>query len=143
MPSFLTGKQHQGQRGFKQAIICVWVLDQGVMEQAAYKHVPKLPQLGPDDPGPFSFASEARVTRILSEAGFSNIAMERCDLSLDTAVGGGLEAAVEAALEIGPTARALAEQQNFYFPVLFAATEVAGIYNIIYRHMFDRRRDLL
>jgi len=78
--------------------------------QAAYKHVPKLPQLGPDDPGPFSFASEARVTRILSEAGFSNIAMEPCDLSLDTAVGGGLEAAVEAALEIGPTARALAEQ---------------------------------
>ena len=29
--------------------------------QAAYKHVPKLPQLGPDDPGPFSFASEQRV----------------------------------------------------------------------------------
>jgi SAM-dependent methyltransferase len=78
--------------------------------QAAYKHVPKLPQLGPDDPGPFAFASEARVTRILGEAGFSGIAMERCDLSLDTAVGGGLEAAVEAALEIGPTARALAEQ---------------------------------
>src|SRR6202789_2436072 len=78
--------------------------------QAAYKHVPKLPQLGPEDPGPFSFASEARVGRILSEAGFSGIAMERCDLSLDTAVGRGLEAAVEAALEIGPTARALAEQ---------------------------------
>jgi ubiquinone/menaquinone biosynthesis C-methylase UbiE len=78
--------------------------------QAAYKHVPKLPQLGPDDPGPFSFASEARVRRILSEAGFSKIAMEPCDLSLDTAVGRGLEAAVEAALEIGPTARALAEQ---------------------------------
>jgi ubiquinone/menaquinone biosynthesis C-methylase UbiE len=78
--------------------------------QAAYKHVPKLPQLGPEDPGPFSFASEARVRRILSEAGFSKIAMERCDLSLDTAVGRGLDAAVEAALEIGPTARALAEQ---------------------------------
>ena len=28
------------------------------------------------------------------------------------------------------------------FPVLFATDEVAGIYNIIYRHMFDRRRDL-
>ncbi len=39
--------------------------------QAVYKHVPKLPQLGPEDPGPFSFASEARVHRILSEAGFS------------------------------------------------------------------------
>jgi ubiquinone/menaquinone biosynthesis C-methylase UbiE len=32
--------------------------------QAAYKHVPKLPQQGPEDPGPFSFADEARVTRI-------------------------------------------------------------------------------
>ena len=48
--------------------------------QAAYQHVPKLPQLGPEDPGPFAFASEQRVTRILGEAGFSGIAMERCDL---------------------------------------------------------------
>jgi SAM-dependent methyltransferase len=78
--------------------------------QAVYKHAPKLPQLGPDDPGPFSFASEARVVRILSEAGFSGIAMERCDLSLDIAVGSGLDAAVEAALEIGPAARALEGQ---------------------------------
>src|SRR6202011_2354551 len=45
--------------------------------EAVYKHAPKLPQLGPEDPGPFSFASEARVNRILSEAGFSAIAMER------------------------------------------------------------------
>jgi len=78
--------------------------------QAVYKHVPKLPQLGPEDPGPFSFASEARVNRILREAGFTGIAMEPCDLSLDIAVGRGLDAAVEAALEIGPAARALAEQ---------------------------------
>src|SRR6202051_316662 len=78
--------------------------------QAAYQHVPKLPQLGPEDPGPFAFASEARVNRILSEAGFSQIAMERCDLSLDVGIGRGLEAAVETALEIGPAARALAGQ---------------------------------
>ena len=78
--------------------------------QAVYKHVPKLPQLGPEDPGPFSFASEARVHRILGEAGFQGIAMEPCNLSLDIAVGRGLDAAVESALEIGPAARALAEQ---------------------------------
>jgi ubiquinone/menaquinone biosynthesis C-methylase UbiE len=78
--------------------------------QAVYKHVPKLPQLGPEDPGPFSFASEARVRRILSEAGFAGVAMEACDLSLDIAVGRGLDAAVESALEIGPASRALAEQ---------------------------------
>jgi ubiquinone/menaquinone biosynthesis C-methylase UbiE len=78
--------------------------------QAVYKHVPKLPQLGPEDPGPFSFASEQRVRRILSEAGFTGIAMEASDLSLDIAVGRGLEAAVAGALEIGLAARALAEQ---------------------------------
>jgi SAM-dependent methyltransferase len=80
--------------------------------QAVYKHVPKLPQPGPDDPGPFSFASEARVNRVLGEAGFSGIKMERCDLSLDIAVGKGLDAAVESALEIGPASRALAEQPD-------------------------------
>src|ERR1700681_4476900 len=78
--------------------------------QAVYKHAPKLPQLGPEDPGPFSFASEARVHRILGEAGFTGIDMEPCDLSLDLAVGGGLDAPVESALQIGPAARALAEQ---------------------------------
>src|ERR1700676_1880155 len=78
--------------------------------QAVYKHAPKLPQLGPEDPGPFSFASEARVHRILGEAGFTGIDMEPCNLSLDLAVGRGLDAAVEGALEIGPAARALAEQ---------------------------------
>ena len=78
--------------------------------QAVYKHVPKLPQLGPEDPGPFSFATEARVHRILGDAGFSGIAMEPCSLSLDIAVGRGLDAAVESALKIGSAARALAEQ---------------------------------
>jgi SAM-dependent methyltransferase len=78
--------------------------------QAVYKHVPKLPQLGPEDPGPFSFAAEARVHRILGEAGFSGIRMEPHNLSLDIAVGGGLDAAVESALEIGPASRALQGQ---------------------------------
>jgi ubiquinone/menaquinone biosynthesis C-methylase UbiE len=78
--------------------------------QAVYQHVPKMPQVGPEDPGPFSFASEERVHRVLSSAGFSGIAMEPRDLSLDVAVGGGLDAAVISALEIGPSARALADQ---------------------------------
>src|SRR5437879_3816182 len=78
--------------------------------QAAYQHVPKLPQLGPEDPGPFSFASEQRVQRILSEAGFSRIEMQRCDLSRDVATGRVLDAAVETALEIGPASRALEGQ---------------------------------
>jgi len=78
--------------------------------QAVYKHVPKLPQQGPEDPGPFSFASEARVHRILGEAGFTEIAMEPHNLALDVAIGRGLEAAVQGALEIGPASRALEGQ---------------------------------
>lgn len=31
---------------------------------------------------------------------------------------------------------------QFSFPILFATAEVAGVYNIIYRYLFDRRRDL-
>jgi SAM-dependent methyltransferase len=80
--------------------------------QAAYKHVPKLPQLGPEDPGPFSFVAEQRVHRILGAAGFSGVAMEPCNLSLDVAVGRGLDAAVESALEIGPASRALEGQPS-------------------------------
>lgn len=75
--------------------------------QEAYKHVPKLPEMKPDDPGPFSFASEERVRRILGEAGFTGIELERVDLSLDIATGRGLDAAVETVLAIGPTSRAL------------------------------------
>ena len=75
--------------------------------QAVYKHVPKLPPQSPEDPGPFAFASEARVHRILGEAGFIGIAMEPCNLALDVAVGRGLEAAVLGVLEIGPANRAL------------------------------------
>ena len=78
--------------------------------QAAYKHVPKLPPQGPEDPGPFAFASEERVHRILGAAGFSGIAMEACPLSLDVAIGRGLDAAVQGALEIGPAHRALEGQ---------------------------------
>jgi ubiquinone/menaquinone biosynthesis C-methylase UbiE len=78
--------------------------------QEAYKHVPRLPEVGPEDPGPFSFAREERVRQILDAAGFGSIALEAVDLTLDLAVGRGLEAAVAGALEIGPVSRALEGQ---------------------------------
>ncbi len=87
--------------------------------QAAYKHVPKLPQLGPEDPGPFAFASEERVHRILKQAGFSGVTMQPCNLSLDLAIGRGLDVAVQSALEIGPSSRAL----QGYPPELQAAAK--------------------
>jgi len=75
--------------------------------QETYRHVPRLPELGPDDPGPFSFASEQRVRGVLERAGFDRISLESVELPFDLANGGGLTAAVETAMHIGPTSRAL------------------------------------
>jgi SAM-dependent methyltransferase len=78
--------------------------------RAAYEHVPPLPKLAPEDPGPFSFANEDRVRRVLGEAGFQSIGLAPLALELDIARGQGLDAAVAAALDIGPTSRALEGQ---------------------------------
>jgi ubiquinone/menaquinone biosynthesis C-methylase UbiE len=78
--------------------------------QEAYRHVPRLPEVGPEDPGAFSFAAERRVRDILGRAGFDAIRLEPVDLSLDLAIGAGLEAAVSTAVGIGPTSRALEGQ---------------------------------
>ncbi len=40
------------------------------------------------------------------------------------------------------TVKALAAREELTFPNLLATPEIAGIYNIIYRYLFDRRRDL-
>jgi SAM-dependent methyltransferase len=78
--------------------------------RAAQAHVPPLPRPGPEDPGPFSFADEARVRRILAEAGFAAVKLEPRDCALDIACGRGLDEALQTAMEIGPTARALQDQ---------------------------------
>lgn len=99
------------RRGGRMTFICwrgpkenPWLM---VPLQAVYRHVPRLPPVGPEDPGPFAFASSERVERILREAGFSDIQIVPHDLSLDIAAGGGFEAAVETAAIIGPANRAL------------------------------------
>jgi SAM-dependent methyltransferase len=78
----------------------------------ATRHAPPLPETNPDDPGPFAFANEARVRKILSDAGFADIVLEPHDLELDIAVGGGLDTAVRAAMTIGPTSRMLDGQSE-------------------------------
>ena len=79
---------------------------------AVYKHVPRLPDMGPEDPGPFAFAREERVRRILTAAGFSAIHMQPHDLVFDVAVGRGMDAAVQSSLDIGPAMRALQDQPD-------------------------------
>ena len=44
--------------------------------------------------------------------------------------------------EAQDSARLLAAQEGLSFPLAFADPDTAGMYNIIYRYLFDRRRDL-
>lgn len=97
--------------------------------QAAYEHVPPLPKVGPENPGPFAFASAERVRGILGEAGFSSIGLEPVDLDLDIAGGRGLDAAVVSALEIGPTSRAIEGQ-----PAEIRNTVVESIRRVLAPH---------
>ena len=78
--------------------------------EAAYEHVPRLPEAGPEDPGLYSLASEPRVRGILERAGFGAIELESVDLSFDVAEGHGLDRAVELTIGIGPASRALDDQ---------------------------------
>lgn len=79
---------------------------------AAYEHVPRLPKPEPEEPGPFAFADTARVTRILTSAGFTAPTFTPLDLQLDIASGGTLEDAVMQSSQMGPTKRALADQPD-------------------------------
>lgn len=99
------------RRGGRLSFICwrgprenPWLM---VPLQAVYRHVPRMAPVGPEDPGPFAFASSERVERILGDAGFADIRIAPHDLSLDIAAGGGFESAVETAVIIGPANRAL------------------------------------
>jgi tetratricopeptide (TPR) repeat protein len=42
----------------------------------------------------------------------------------------------------GEAARSFVAQNRFSFPVLWATEKESGIYSLLYRHLFDRRRDL-
>lgn len=86
-----------------------WVI---VPLREALKHAPPLPEAGPEDPGPFAFADEKRVRTILGEAGYDDIVLTPHDFDLDFANGRGIEAAVTAALTLGPTSRMLDGQSE-------------------------------
>ena len=46
------------------------------------------------------------------------------------------------AIRLDDLTRPAATPASYDFPVLLATEEIAGIYNIVYRYLFDRRRDL-
>lgn len=70
-------------------------------------HVPQQAQLGPEDPGPFSFADLARVRRILTFAGFDQITIRPVDMAMR--LGDTLDEALDHTLSFGPVSRSLTE----------------------------------
>jgi SAM-dependent methyltransferase len=89
-----------------------WVL---VPMQAAQKALPTPPAAAPVDPeapGPYSFASEQRVARILGEAGFTEVSFSPVEVTLDVSTGDGVEGAMALALVLGPSSRLLEKQSD-------------------------------
>lgn len=61
----------------------------------------------PHAPGPFAFADGERLKGILTEAGFSNVRLEKLETHMN--MGADVDEAVDQAFKIGPLARALSE----------------------------------
>ncbi|WP_028206413.1 class I SAM-dependent methyltransferase [Paraburkholderia nodosa] len=70
----------------------------------------------PEAPGPFSFGDRGRVARILTAAGFTDIAIAPFDASVPFGEGGTRDAAIDDAvkmtLEVGPLSRSLADKPD-------------------------------
>ncbi|WP_260956419.1 class I SAM-dependent methyltransferase [Pseudomonas citri] len=83
----------------------------------------------PEAPGPFSFGDRARVTRILTAAGFTDIAIAPFDASITFGEGETRDAAIDdtvkRVLEGGPLSRALADQPDDIRAHAWAAVRAA------------------
>jgi SAM-dependent methyltransferase len=69
-----------------------------------------LPPPDPEAPGPYSLADEARVRRVLQDAGWRHVSLLRWDGLVPIGGSGALEETASFLLRIGPCARAIAEQ---------------------------------
>ncbi len=78
--------------------------------------VPPMAPPDPEAPGPFSFGDRARVARILTAAGFADVAFAPFDASIPFGKGATRDAAIDDAvkmtLEVDPLARFLADQTD-------------------------------
>jgi SAM-dependent methyltransferase len=85
---------------------------------AARTVLPPLPPADPLAPGPFAFADPARVTGILSLAGWTDPVMTPRDVKLAVAGPGEVAEAADFAMRIGPVARMLAEADPALAPAV-------------------------
>ena len=75
---------------------------------AAGPLLPQMPRPSPDEPGPFSLGDPARPRALLTQAGFTDIAIDPLDATVALSRSG-LDEAVDSAVELGPLRRLLAE----------------------------------
>lgn len=94
---------------------------QALPTRAIRSVLPKPPPRNPEEPGGFSFGAEARVRRILGDAGFASVALEPVDTERNLAPNGSLDDAVTAAISAGPAVQLLRDQS----PELIAAAKDA------------------
>ena len=76
---------------------------------AAAREIPFPPPSGPQAPGPFAFADPDRVRSMLTDAGFAGVAIDGREETLSIGGRGGVDAAVEFLVQMGPTGSALRE----------------------------------
>jgi SAM-dependent methyltransferase len=86
------------------------------LPMGAIKGIVPMTPPDPEAPGPFSFGDQGRVDRILTAAGFTDIAMAPFDASVPFGEGATRDAAIDDAvkmtLEVGPLSRALVDQPD-------------------------------
>ncbi|MCW6532231.1 methyltransferase domain-containing protein [Sphingomonas sp. MMSM20] len=91
--------------------------------------VPPTAPADPEAPGPFSFGDWGRVARILTGAGFTDIAIAPFDAAVPFGEGGTRDAAIDdavhMALEAGPLSRVLADQPDDIRTRISAAVRAA------------------
>ncbi|CDF95243.1 Methyltransferase [Pseudomonas sp. SHC52] len=100
------------------------------LPMGAIKDIVPLPAPpGLEAPGPFSFGDRGRVTRILTAAGFTDIAIEPFDASISFGEGetrdAAIDDAVKIALESGPLSLVLADQPDDIRAHAWAAVRTA------------------
>ncbi len=78
--------------------------------------LPPMTQPNPEAPGPFSFGDQGRLARVLTVAGFTDVAISPFDAPIPFGEGETRDAAIDDAvkmtLEVGPLSRALADQPD-------------------------------
>jgi SAM-dependent methyltransferase len=97
--------------GGRLAFVCWQALERNpwmaVPMAAAAREIPFPPPSEPHEPGPFAFSDPQRVRRLLTDAGFSDVTVEGHEETLSIGGRGGMDAAAEFLVQMGPIGNAL------------------------------------